>query len=150
MSENIKIQAEPDDTFVAPADCGHKDWAPNCPRCFFEMNAIARQNITASSREDQMHGAILIIWHLMTVIADMENQLAPLTQSIDLQKNQVAKDLIRNLHQLSLYMMDLGADPEKMARGLAQGAALAKEVQDRIDSGETKAEPPRSNLIITG
>lgn len=146
MSADLgNIIAEPARPEVPP-DCGHKDWSENCPRCFYEMNTIARQNINVDVKEVQMEGGILILWHMITVMMDMEQQLQPMTQGIDLNKNSLARQLIANLRQLSAYMMKLGSTPDKMAAALMQGALLAKQVKDAIDSGEPPSQAPLISL----
>lgn len=136
-----------------PDECGHKDWVLGCPRCFYEAVRVAQGNIKAETAESHMEGAILIIWHLMVIMADMEDQLRPMTQSIDLSRNQVARDLINNLRQLSHYMMGLGSDAPKLQAALAQGALLAAQTKAAIDARETgEAPPPKaepSRIILT-
>ena len=131
-----------------PPDCAHTDWELGCPRCFYEAVRVAQGNIVAETREGHFEGAVLIIWHLMVILADMEDQLKAHAQSIDLQKNAVAKQLIVNLRQLSVYMMELGANPAKMEAALQQGALLAAQTKAAIDAREAAGPPPEPSRII--
>ena len=132
-----------------PEECSHLDWQLACPRCFYEVVKVARGSIRADMAALHMEGAILLIWHMMIILADLEDQLRGHAQGIDLQKNKLARDLIANLHQLSTYMMQLGADPAKMQAALAQGAQLAAQAKAAIDSKPAVPAPEPSRIILT-
>lgn len=142
-----KTQSDP----IPPEECSHLDWQLGCPRCFFEMRGIADGNLRADTVDSHMEGAVLVMWHLLAVMADMEDQLKALLMGMDLQKNRLAADLIANLRQLTLYMMQLGANPDKLIRALQQGSEIAATAKQKMDSevGAKSETPVKSNLIIT-
>ena len=128
-------------------DCGHPDWQVGCPRCFLELKGLAKGNIQATTAEAQMEGAVLMNWHVIMVVADMEKQMIPLLQSLELDKVRLAKELIANLQALRRYCIQLGAVPGRMEAALQSAAAIAKEVDQLVRSEETALA--KSSLVIT-
>lgn len=115
-----------------PAECGHKGWTLGCERCFWEMNGIAQGKIREAVLDDQIKGAVLFNWHVVMVIADMEAQLVPLSESMDIHRSQLGIDLIANLRNLSYYLMKLVADPGKLVHVMEQAALIATQTHARM------------------
>lgn len=141
---------------IGPPECNHEEWALGCERCFWEMSGIAMNTVRTQAYEDQVTGAILFNWHVMVVLRDLERQLLPLTQGMDIRKNEIAKELIANLKQITTYLVQLVADPDRLMAALADAALIAQEVKklktnggDPTTAGATVTQKP-TGLVITG
>ena len=134
------------ETGAIPNVCDHKTWIMGCENCFNEMSSVALKQITVGREAAHIEGAILFNWHVLMMLADFHHQLVPLTQSIDLQKVTLAKDLIANIRQIEVYLINLVADEGKLINALAGAAILAKEAKAAIDAQE--AVTP--SILITG
>ena len=128
-------------------DCGHPDWQVGCPRCFLELKGLAKGNIQATTAEAQMEGAVLMNWHVIMVVADMEKQLMPMLRSLALDEVKLAKELIASLQALRRHLIQLGAVPGKMEQALQSAAVVAREVDALVRSEE--AASSKSSLVIT-
>lgn len=129
-----------------PVDCGHGEFSLGCPRCFFEMKGIVNGEIRMVGSEEtkvqaRVEGAVLLNWHLLTVFEQMERKLLPMTQSMDLQKNELARALIVNLKQLTTYMVGLVGDPQHLVTVLTEAEAFARTITDEIDRRKASGEP---------
>ena len=132
---------------LLPEDCGHLEWVPSCPRCFFEVKGLALGNLSAANGEAQMEGAILMNWHVLMVVADMEMQIAPLAKSLELDKIRLAKELIANLKALRVYLLGLGSSPMKMEAALRKAAEIATQVKQLQQEMAEREEAPTESLI---
>lgn len=132
-----------------PPDCGHPDWVVGCERCFFEVKSLALGNLSTANGEAQMEGAILMNWHVLMVVADMEMQIAPLAKSLELDKVRLAKELIANLKALRVHLLGLGASPEKMTVALQQAARIAAQVKQLQQEMDTKEAAQESLITLT-
>lgn len=146
------VDPEPLAAAAPHPDCGHQDWSLGCVRCFWEMEQIARSNIREAHLEDQLTGAILFNWHIMTVLQNMEDQAIVAADSLDLHRQQLGKDLAANIKALALHLVTIVADPRKLTICLEKASKVAeatsRAVKEREAKGET-APKPRSSLIIT-
>ena len=137
-----------------PPDCQHPDWTLGCERCFQEMRLIARNNIKSSSQEDQMQGAILFNWHMVTVLEDCEIQLAPLTQSLDLNKQSMGKAMITNLRDIKAYLIKTVMNPARLQAALVQAATLVQQVNEEVKRRQQEGTveevaPTPSSIVLT-
>ena len=136
----------------APPECGHKDWVLGCERCFYEMRGLTEGSIHTDQQAAQLNGGVLMAWHVMMVTMDMTHQLVPLTQSIDLQRSALARDVIANLKQVQIYLTRLVADERKMLGAMQAAALIATEMEHRAREEQAAAQPaqaPDSNIILT-
>lgn len=149
MENETQIDTSP------PPECGHLDWFLGCPRCFSEMNHIARDNFRLTSTAALTEGAVLFNWHVLLVLADMEKQLSDIAaRSLDLVEVATAKNTITNLKQLGMYLVRLAASPRGLASALAGAAAMAKLMQERVvlpkeGIAEEKPTPPTGRVTLT-
>lgn len=135
----------------APPECGHGEWIFGCPRCWFEVEAMAHDKVRTQTAEAQMEGAVLFNWYVMLVLQDLERQLKPLTQSLDLHRVELSKDLIANLKQIGLHLVGIVADPDRLARAMAQAAQLAVAMNTEAGRAEAKAavREQKSAIVLT-
>ena len=136
-------------TAEVPPDCEHRDWQMGCPRCFFEACGLAKGEIRATTVDAQMEGAILMNWHVLMVVADMETQLVPMTRSLELDKVRLAKELTANLKALRIYLIALGANPTKMEGALRSAAIVAEHVNKLQQKEQEQPMTPVSSIILT-
>ena len=134
----------------APTECGHKDFVLGCERCFFDMKGLCNGSLHVEDRKAQMDGAVLFNWHVLAVLKDLEDRLIPLTESLDLSKVSLAKNLIANLQQLSVYLIRLVASPGKLEAVMVQCAQMALAVQQQMKAEEQGKTEVKSSIVITG
>lgn len=135
-----------------PEECLHKEWQLGCPRCFAEMRGISDGVIKVSNGEAFQEGAILSLWHMMIVLADLDHQLIPMSKSLDLKKAELGLSLAANLRNLSAYMMRLAGDPVKLDKALVAASMLAAQAKERLQQEAAPAPPPlmeQSRIFLT-
>ena len=136
----------------APPECGHKDWVLGCEKCFWEMRGVAEGLIHTEQQTAQLNGGVLMAWHVMMVTMDMTHQLVPMSQSIDLQRSALARDVIANLKQVQIYLTRLVADERKLLGAMQAAALVATEMERRAkeeQEAQQRAPAPESNIILT-
>ena len=155
MSELNPDQTPPDpnDPRRLP-DCGHKDWVLGCERCFLEMRALALQEAQIVSTKAELEGAMLMAWYVASVLANMEDQAAPMMNDLDIRKSGLARDVVANLRQLTNHLMLVLKDPHRLAHALQVGEEMLREFQAALQKRERQreAEDPGAaagGLIIT-
>ena len=140
---------------AVPPDCGHKEWTLGCPRCFQELTALAKGDAQVDTHAATLRGATLMCWHLMLLLRDFQAQLSVHTQSLDLQKVQVAKTLQTNLQQVEVHLTHLMTDEQRMTASLLEAARIAKITKEALDAeraahGATPPQESPSGIVITG
>ena len=143
MTETLVTREEP------PPDCAHTEWTFGCPRCFFEMEGLAKSTITTDRTASQIEGAVLMAWHVMFVMIDMEAQLAPITRGLDLRKRELGLDIIANLRQVQVYLTKLVADERKLMAALTVAATVAKEMEAKARADKEAPTAAPSSIVLT-
>lgn len=147
MLEETITKLEPVNLPEAPTECGHKDWQMGCERCWWEVRGLANDTIRVSTAEAQIEGAILFNWHVLLTLQGMEQQIAPMMRGIDLKEVELARNIIANLQQITVYLVRLVADPRKLGAALTNAALIARDMASR--SPEPRAEAPTSSVVLT-
>lgn len=147
-----QTSATSDEPIEAPVECGHKDWVFGCERCWFEVEALVNDKVRAQTMEAQMEGAVLFNWYVMLVLQDIERQLQTITRtSLDLHRVELSKDIIANIKQIGLHLVAVVANPDKLAKAMAQAAQLAVAMNTEMAKADRKAAPQqtRSSIVLT-
>ena len=129
-----------------PEDCGHKEWELHCERCFYEVTRLASGEIKAVGEERVgeyvIRGGILFGWHMISVLADIELQLKDAANNtIDLSKRALALNLLKNIHNLSVYVVKTCSNDRLIEAAISTAAGLATVVQERMQENRPMDKP---------
>ena len=134
----------------APLECGHKEWALGCERCFYEMNGLAKGEARIANTSAQLSGAILFNWHVIMVLQSIEHQLEPMTRSLELGQVTLAKNLIANLQSIEDHLVKLVQDSQKLTAVLAQAAAFSAKIEEELaKEKEQEQATPTPSVMLT-
>lgn len=141
-----------------PAECKHENWTLGCERCFYEVTALAKGEVQAEdsrqAHEHTINGGVLFGWHLLTVLSDIELQLHDMSEStLDLKRRELATSVLKNIHNISAYVVGTCTDTRKMEVAIQRAAVLASEMGRRMeqerDTVTVAATAPASSIVLT-
>ena len=135
-------------------DCGHKDWTLGCERCFYEITALAKGEVQAEDarqvHEHTLNGGVLFGWHLLTILGDIELQLRDIADAaLDLNKRNLATSLLRNVHNISAYVVSTCTDTHKMDAAINQAVVIATEMNKRMRQETEPVATSVSRIVLT-
>lgn len=145
MADPIPVNPEALDATAPFPDCGHKDWTVGCERCFWEATNIAKGNLQGRVLEDQTEGAIMFASYMILVFTDMADQCVGMERAqLDLNKQQLARDLAVNIGGLIDHTLKILADPAKMHMSMEKGAAFSNALAARTAARRATTPPAQS------
>ena len=97
-----------------------------------------------------LRGGTLFGWHLMSILASIELQLSDTANgTIDLHKRELALNVLKNIHNLSAYVLKTCTDERLMQVAIVKAAEFAVEMEQRMIKERRDAGGETSRLSET-